>query len=98
MNLRQLGRTDLRVSELGLGTMHFGRSVNEGNAFAILDAFFEVAGNFLQSRGVPSGWRFSGPPTSTSESITGEWWRSHGIRRESLVLATGISLCRPAIG
>ena len=98
MILRQLGRTGLAVSELCLGTMHFGRSVDARAAFGILDTFFDEGGNFLQSRGIAPGWGFSGPPNSLSESITGHWWRERGIRRESLVLATGISLCRPATG
>jgi aryl-alcohol dehydrogenase-like predicted oxidoreductase len=98
MNLRQLGRTDLRVSELCLGSMHFGRSVDERVAFAILDAFFNSGGNFLHSRGISPGWSFSGPAKSLSESVTGDWWKSRGIGRDSLVLATGISLCRPSTG
>jgi aryl-alcohol dehydrogenase-like predicted oxidoreductase len=78
--------------------MHFGRSVDERTAFAILDAFFNSGGNFLQSRGISPGWGFAGPPKSISEAITGTWWKSRGIGRDSLVLATGISLCRPATG
>jgi len=78
--------------------MHFGRAVDEGTAFAILDVFFDEGGNFLQSRGISPGWGVSCPPNSLSESITGNWWRERGIRRESLVLGTGISLCRPALG
>ena len=98
MNLRRLGRTGLNVSELCLGTMHFGRRTDERAAFAIMDAFFDAGGNFLQSRGISPGWGFSVPPKSQSETLTGEWWRSRGLRRDSLVLATGISLCRPATG
>lgn len=98
MNLRRLGRTDLHVSELCLGTLHFGRTTDERTAFEILDAFFNADGNFLQSRGVSPGWGFSGPPKSLSEAITGRWWRRRGVRRESLVLATGLSFCRPAVG
>lgn len=78
--------------------MHFGRRTDERTAFAIMDAFFDAGGNFLQSRGLSPGWGFSGPPKSGSEALTGEWWRSRRIRRESLVLATGMSLCRPATG
>jgi aryl-alcohol dehydrogenase-like predicted oxidoreductase len=98
MKQRRLGRTGLYVSELCLGTMHFGRTTPERTAFAILDAFFNAEGNFLQSRGISPGWGFSGPSKSLSETITGDWWRSRGIRRDSIVLATGISLCRPASG
>ncbi len=98
MNLRRLGRTGLKVSELCLGTLHFGRRTDARAAFAIMDAFYGAGGNFFQSRGISPGWGFSGPPKSDSETLTGEWWRARGIRRESLVLATGINLCRPATG
>lgn len=98
MILRPLGRSGLDVSELCLGTMHFGRRTDERTAFAIMDAFVASGGNFLQSRGLSPGWGFSCRPRSASEEITGRWWRSRGIPREALVLATGMSLCRPAKG
>lgn len=98
MNLRQLGRSGIQVSELCLGTMQFGRRTDAQAAFSIMDAFFSAGGNFLQSRGVSPGWGFGGSVISESESITGEWWRSRGISRESIVLATGMSFCRPAAG
>lgn len=98
MNQRRLGRTGLHVSELCLGTMHFGRRTDDRAAFAVMDAFFDAGGNFLQSRGIAPVWGFSGPAKSESETLTGEWWHSRGIRRESLILATGMSLCRPATG
>ena len=43
MKYRQMGKTGLRVSELCLGTMTFGRETTEEDSFKILDHFVEVA-------------------------------------------------------
>ncbi len=49
---RTLGRTGLKVSELCLGTMNFGWKTDEQKSFAILDAYFEAGGNFIQATGI----------------------------------------------
>ena len=41
MNYRYMGRTGLKVSELCLGTMTFGREIDEKASFPILDHFVE---------------------------------------------------------
>ena len=47
MKYLRLGRSGLRVSELGLGTWTFGRETSEDDAFAMLDRFAEAAGTSL---------------------------------------------------
>jgi aryl-alcohol dehydrogenase-like predicted oxidoreductase len=86
MNLRQLGRTGLEVSELCLGTMQFGWTTDEQNAFAVMDAFVEAGGNFIDTADVYSNWA-AGNPGGVSEQIIGRWMRARG-NRDRIVLAT----------
>lgn len=45
----QLGRSDLRVSPICLGTMTFGEQVDEATAFDILDRSLERGLNFIDT-------------------------------------------------
>ncbi|MCA1753846.1 MAG: aldo/keto reductase [Spirochaeta sp.] len=80
MNNILLGRTGLKVSELCLGTMTFGRETTEKDSFAILDAFVEAGGNFIDTADVYS--------TGISERVLGKWLR--GKRREDFIIATKV--------
>ena len=53
---RRLGATDLQVSALCLGTMQFGWTADESVSFAVMDAFVEAGGNFLDSADMYSHW------------------------------------------
>lgn len=92
MNLRSLGCTSLKVSELCLGTMNFGWQTDESTSLSLLDAFHAAGGNFIQSLGVDAGPAASPISPSFSETVVGAWWRSRGIPRRELVLATRISV------
>ena len=80
MNYRQMGRTGLRVSELCLGAMTFGRETTAEDSFQILDRFIEAGGNFIDTADVYSDGK--------SEEIVGRWLR--GKNREDLVIATKV--------
>jgi aryl-alcohol dehydrogenase-like predicted oxidoreductase len=79
MEYRRLGGTGLKVSELCLGCMTFGRETDETTARKILDRFIEVGGNFLDTANVYAA--------GASEEILG---RIIGERRDSLVVATKV--------
>lgn len=89
----QLGRSGLVVYALGLGTMQFGWSVDEEGAFAVLDAYDEAGGNFLDTADVYSAWasNLGGPPNpgGVSEEIIGRWLASRG-NRDRMVIATKV--------
>ncbi|ACY14001.1 aldo/keto reductase [Haliangium ochraceum] len=83
-----LGRTGLRVSEICLGTMDFGDTqgfwgagANEATSRAVLDAFVERGGNFIDTAN-----RYHDGQT---EEILGRWLSG---RRDQIVLATKYSL------
>ncbi len=81
MNIVQLGKSGLRVSEVCLGTMTFGREADERSAFAVMDYFVEQGGTFLDTADAYN--------TGETESIIGRWMKSRG-NRERLVIATKV--------
>ena len=78
MQYRYLGRTGLKVSELCLGAMTFGRESSEEVSFQMLDHFIEAGGNFIDTANVYS--------QGISEEILGRWLK--GKHRDDLVIAT----------
>jgi len=88
MEVRNLGHTGLKVSTLCLGTMQFGWTADEATAFAVMDAFREAGGNFIDTADVYSSWA-EGNPGGVSEQIIGRWMKARG-NREQIVLATKV--------
>ncbi len=82
------GTTDLRVSNLCLGTMQFGWTADEADSFAVLDAFVEAGGNFIDTADVYSSWA-EGNPGGVSEQIIGRWLRERR-NRDRVVVATKV--------
>lgn len=80
MNYRNLGRTGLKVSELCLGAMTFGRESDEAESVRMLDRFVEAGGNFIDTANVYT--------RGASEEIVGRWLQKQ--RREDLVIATKV--------
>jgi aryl-alcohol dehydrogenase-like predicted oxidoreductase len=82
---RLLGRSGLRVSPLGLGTMTFGADwgwgADKDDARRIFDTYVDRGGNFLDSANQYTN--------GTAEELLGEFARQ---RRDSLVLATKYTL------
>ncbi len=52
MNITQMGRTGLKVSEICLGTMTFGNQADERTSFAIMDAADEGGVTFFDTADV----------------------------------------------
>ena len=80
MRDRYLGRTGLKVSELCLGAMTFGRETTEEDSYRMLDCFVEAGGNFIDTADVYS--------QGVSEEILGRWLA--GKRRDDFVIATKV--------
>jgi aryl-alcohol dehydrogenase-like predicted oxidoreductase len=86
MELRRLGRTALRVSELCLGTMNFGPLTTQDDSFVIMDRALDLGINFFDTAN-----RYGGPKgPGTTETIIGNWFSHGGGRREKVVLATKV--------
>ena len=80
----RLGRTDLTVSPIGLGADHFGTTINQEDSFAILDAFLDAGGNFIDTAHVYGAWiKGAG---NRSEQVIGKWLAKRDHRH--LIVAT----------
>ncbi len=87
MEYRKLGRTGLKVSELCLGTMTFGWTTDEHNAYEVLNAAFDNAINFFDTADIYSRWH-PGNPGGVAETLIGNWMR--GKPRDQVIIATKV--------
>jgi aryl-alcohol dehydrogenase-like predicted oxidoreductase len=84
MRTKRMGRTGLKVSEICLGTMTFGRQCDEATSFAIMDTAFAAGVDFFDTADVyPVGGGLD--LVGRTEEIIGKWLKG---RREQIVLAT----------
>ena len=88
MEMRRLGRSDLRVSPLCFGGNVFGWTVDEATSFRLLDAFLDAGFNFIDTADVYSAWK-PGNRGGESETILGKWMRERG-NRDRVVVATKV--------
>lgn len=88
MEYRRLGRTDLTVSSLCLGTMTFGEQNTEAEGHAQMDYVFDHGVNFLDAAElypIPSNRETQG----RTERIIGTWLKARG-NRDKAVVATKV--------
>ncbi|NBC48250.1 MAG: NADP(H)-dependent aldo-keto reductase [Gammaproteobacteria bacterium] len=89
MNQRPLGKTDLRVSELCLGTMTFGEQNTESDAFAQLDRAVDAGINFIDTAEL-----YPVPPRAETQGLTEQYvgnWLARRGGRERLVIASKVA-------
>ena len=79
----------LRVSPLCLGGNVFGWTADPAASEAILDAFADAGGNFIDTADAYSSW-VPGHRGGESETIIGGWLRHHS-RRDQIVVATKVA-------
>ncbi len=88
MRYKRLGRSDLEVSEICLGTMTFGEQNTEAEAHAQLDMAVEYGVNFIDTAEM-----YPIPPRSETytktEQIIGNWLQKTG-KREQIILASKV--------
>ncbi|BDI32920.1 NADP-dependent aryl-alcohol dehydrogenase [Capsulimonas corticalis] len=89
MELRNVGRTGLQVSEICLGTMQFGWTADEPTSFAVMDAFREAGGNFIDTADIYTNWAGDASYGGKTEEIIGKWMTARGVRQD-IVLATKV--------
>lgn len=93
MEYRNLGRTGLKISAVGLGCGNFGgigsapaffgKGETEAEAFALMDAAWEMGINFFDTADAYGGGR--------SETCIGNWLRAKGPRvRDQLLLSSKV--------
>lgn len=85
MEIRSLGRTGLKVTNLCLGTMTFGNQADKKTSFKILDKALDAGVNFIDTADVYPIGRQSVDIAGATESIIGEWLQG---KRGKVALAT----------
>jgi aryl-alcohol dehydrogenase-like predicted oxidoreductase len=89
MEYRRLGRTDLQVSAIGLGTMTWGEQNTESEAHRQMDLALDHGVTFWDAAEM-----YPVPPRAETygrtEEIIGRWLKRHG-RRDRLVLASKVA-------
>jgi aryl-alcohol dehydrogenase-like predicted oxidoreductase len=88
MLMRKLGRTGLKVSALCLGGNTFGWTTDQKASEAVLDAYVEAGGNFIDTADVYSRWA-PGNKGGESEHALG-LWLSARKHRASVLIATKV--------
>lgn len=89
MEYRRLGRTDIKVSVICLGTMTFGEQNSESEAHSQLDYALERGVNFIDTAEL-----YAIPPKAETygrtEEFIGSWLQKSG-KRDEVILATKIA-------
>jgi len=90
MEYNPLGRTDIKVSALGLGVMSFGARTGEDDAFRQMDLAFAAGVTLFDT-----AENYPAPPLSAetrgrSEEILGRWIKARGLR-DRVVIATKVA-------
>ncbi|MEO8307718.1 MAG: NADP(H)-dependent aldo-keto reductase [Pseudomonadota bacterium] len=89
MEYRSLGRTNIKVSAIGLGTMTFGEQNSEADGHQQLDYAFDQGVNLVDTAEM-----YSVPPRTetygSTERIIGSWLKRSG-KRDKMVLATKVA-------
>ncbi len=88
MENRRLGRSDIRIAPLVLGSNVFGWNVDEPTSHKILDAFVDAGFNGIDTADTYSRWA-SGHKGGESETVIGNWLKASG-KRDKVVIATKI--------
>lgn len=87
IELRPLGRSEIRVSSVSLGTMTFGVQTSKDDAHAQIDLALAHGINLLDAAEM-----YPAPPSAdtqgATESILGAWIAAQRGRRDRIVLAT----------
>jgi aryl-alcohol dehydrogenase-like predicted oxidoreductase len=76
-----LGNSGTAVSAMCLGTMYFGSRIDEKASFAILDAYYERGGRFIDTSNNYVFW-INGFTGNESEMAVGKWLKERNNRNE----------------
>jgi aryl-alcohol dehydrogenase-like predicted oxidoreductase len=88
--MAKISSTDLDIFPLALGGNVFGWTANEKQSFAVLDAYKEAGGNFVDTADFYSAWA-PGNSGGESETIIGRWLADRG-KREQTIVATKVGM------
>ena len=90
MEYRRLGNSDIRVSEICLGSMTWGTQNSVAEAHAQIEFALDNGVNFIDTAELYPATPMSAATTGKTEEIIGSWLQASG-RREQVILATKVA-------
>jgi len=94
--MAKISTTDLDVFPLALGGNVFGWTANQEESFAVLDAYADAGGNFIDTADMYSAWA-PGNSGGESETIIGRWMKARG-NRDRMIIGTKVGMLEPLSG
>ena len=88
MDVKYLGKTGLKVSEICLGTMQFGWTADEESSLKVMDKAHDAGMIFWDTANVYTRWSEKSYAGKTEE-IIGKWFTKTG-NRDDIILATKV--------
>ena len=89
MERRKIGNSPLETAPIVFGGNVFGWTVDQANAFRILDAFVDAGFNAIDTADTYSRW-IPGNKGGESETIIGNWLKQGGGRRARVLIFTKV--------
>jgi len=91
MKMNQLGRTDIKVSELCLGSMTWGTQNSEAEGHEQIDYALDHGINFIDTAEMYPTTPLSGETQGDTELVIGTWVANNKARRGDVIIATKVS-------
>lgn len=79
-----IGKTDLKVCRIGLGTVNAGLAWDGADSYTIFDGYVERGGNLLDCARVYSDW--VKPEIGRAERVLGDWIRHRGHHDDIVII------------
>ncbi len=89
----KLGKSNLEVSALAMGTDLIGGKIDRESSFKLFDFYRENGGTFIDTANMYSYW-LPGCEGGESESTVGAWMKERG-NREQIVISTKLAFDYP---
>ena len=93
MHKIRLGRTDLQVSALAMGSDVLGSKIDQDTTFSLLDYYFGEGGNFIDTGNFYASW-LPGCQGGESETVIGAWMKARG-NRDKLIISSKLAFDYP---
>lgn len=87
MEKRKLGKSDLYIPPITIGSNVFGWTIDETASLRLLEKFYDTGFNFIDTADSYSLW-VAGHQGGESEIIIGKWLKNHN--RQDIIIATKV--------
>lgn len=85
MKTVRLGKTDLEVSALIMGTVWLGTKQDKQESYSLLDQYYDAGGRCIDTANIYASWLSDDLLGGESESMIGQWVKDRGNRQEVII-------------